>query len=139
MVGKSDGAQLRGEGLPDFLQWFPDMPFDWLAAHSLDFWLTSEDLPLPENRIFYDGGRVVLDLTETNVEAHQRLRSKLRRALRTRRTFHSHLFDRELYLGKNVPIGGTAHQAGNPALRQRSGDHRSSISTARRTGSTISM
>jgi choline dehydrogenase-like flavoprotein len=25
---------------------------------------------------------------------------------------HPHLFDRSLYLGKNVPIGGTAHQAG---------------------------
>ena len=25
---------------------------------------------------------------------------------------HSHLFVRSLYLGQNVPIGGTAHQAG---------------------------
>ena len=25
---------------------------------------------------------------------------------------HPHLLDRSLYLGKNVPIGGTAHQAG---------------------------
>ena len=25
---------------------------------------------------------------------------------------HPHLFDRSLYLGQNVPIGGTAHQAG---------------------------
>ena len=64
MVGKSDGAQIRGEGLPDFLQWFPEMPFDWIAEHSLDFWLTSEDLPLPQNRIFYDGDHVTLDLTE---------------------------------------------------------------------------
>ena len=47
MVGKSDGVQIRGEGLPDFLQWFPEKPFDWIAQHSLDFWLTSEDLPLP--------------------------------------------------------------------------------------------
>jgi len=25
---------------------------------------------------------------------------------------HKHLFERRLYLGKDIPIGGTAHQAG---------------------------
>jgi choline dehydrogenase-like flavoprotein len=111
MVGKSDGVQIRGDGLPGFLQWFPEKPFDWIASHSLDFWLTSEDLPLRENRIFYDGDRITLDLTQTNVEAHQRLRQKLR-DLCDRLDIHPHLFDRSLYLGQNVPIGGTAHQAG---------------------------
>ncbi len=111
MVGKSDGVQIRGEGLPSFLQWIPEMPFDWIAAHSLDFWLTSEDLPLPQNRIFYKDGRVMLDLTPTNMEAHRRLKRKLR-DLCNRLNIHPHLFERSLYLGKDVPIGGTAHQAG---------------------------
>jgi len=111
MVGKSDGVQIKGEGLPELLQWFPDQPFDWIASHSLDFWLTSEDLPKPENRIYYDGQRVVLDLTEGNMEGHRRLRQKLRE-LCGRMDVHPHLFDRKLYLGKDVPIGGTAHQAG---------------------------
>jgi choline dehydrogenase-like flavoprotein len=111
MVGKSNGEQIRSEGLPDFLQWFPEMPFDWLAQHSLDFWLTSEDLPLPQNRIFYDRDRVMLDLTETNMEAHRRLRQKLR-DLCGKLDIHPHLFDRSLYFGKDVPISGTAHQAG---------------------------
>ena len=111
MVGKSDGVQIHGEGLPDFLQWFPNMPFEWLAQHSIDFWLTSEDLPLPQNRIFYEGDRVNLDLTQTNMEAHQRLKQKLR-DLCSKLDVHPHLFERSLYLGKDVPIGGTAHQAG---------------------------
>jgi len=111
MVGKSDGAQIHGEGLPDFLQWFPNRPFEWLAQHSIDFWLTSEDLPLPQNRIFYDGARVNLDLTPTNLEAHRRLKQKLR-DLCSKLDVHPHLFERSLYLGKDVPIGGTAHQAG---------------------------
>ena len=111
MVGKSDGAQIRGEGLPGFLQWFPDKPFDWLAQHSVDFWLTSEDLPDPANRISYDGDRVVLALKENNVEAHRRLRAKLQ-ALTSELDLQPHLFDRSLYLGKGIPIGGTAHQAG---------------------------
>jgi len=111
MVGKSDGTQIHGEGLPDFLQWFPNKPFDWLAQHSIDFWLTSEDLPLPQNRIFYDGDRVNLDLTPNNMEAHRRLKQKLR-DLCSKLDVHPHLFERSLYLGKDVPIGGTAHQAG---------------------------
>ncbi len=111
MVGKSDGVQIHGEGLPDFLQWFPEKPFDWIAQHSLDFWLTSEDLPLLQNRIFYDRQRVMLDLTETNMESHRRLKNKLRE-LCGKLDVHPHLFDRSLYLGQNVPIGGTAHQAG---------------------------
>jgi choline dehydrogenase-like flavoprotein len=111
MVGKSDGVQIRGEGLPDLLQWFPKQPFDSIAAHSLDFWLTSEDLPRPENRIHYDGDRVVLDLTLSNMEGHRRLKQKLC-DLCGKLEIHPHLFDRSLYLGQNVPIGGTAHQAG---------------------------
>ena len=82
MVGKSDGVQIRGEGLPAYLQWLPEAPFDWLAHHSLDFWLTSEDLPLSQNRIYYDGDRVILELTETNMEGHRRLKEKAAAALR---------------------------------------------------------
>jgi choline dehydrogenase-like flavoprotein len=111
MVGKSDGTQVHGEALPSFLQWLPEQPFDWLARHSIDFWLTSEDLPLPQNRIFYADGKVHLDLTETNVEGNRRLREKLRQ-LCDGLDIHPHLFERTLYLGQNVPIGGTAHQAG---------------------------
>ena len=111
MVGKSDGVQIHGEGLPGFLQWFPNKPFDWIAHHSVDFWLTSEDIPLAQNRVYYRDGKVHLDLTETNVEAHQRLRQKLQEIC-TFTDIHPHLFDRSLYLGRNVPIGGTAHQAG---------------------------
>src|SRR5665213_1573788 len=111
MVGKSDGTQIHGEGLPDFLQWFPEQPFDWIARHSVDFWLTSEDLPRPQNRIYYQGTRVRLDLEASSTEAHTRLKHKLK-SLCGKLDLHPHLFDRSLYLGQNVPIGGTAHQAG---------------------------
>lgn len=111
LVGKSDGSQIEIEGLPGFLHWLPARPFDFTAQHSIDFWLTSEDLPLRENRIFYHGDRVHLDLTATNMECHGRLRERLREML-DGLDIHPHLFDRTLYVGKDVPIGGTAHQAG---------------------------
>ncbi|MDE1932489.1 GMC oxidoreductase [Bradyrhizobium sp.] len=111
LVGKSDGSQIEIEGLPDFLHWLPARPFEFIARHSVDFWLTSEDLPLRENRIFYKDGRVHLDLTESNMECHRRLRETLRSML-DQLDIHPHLFDRTLYVGKDVPVGGTAHQSG---------------------------
>jgi choline dehydrogenase-like flavoprotein len=111
MCATSHGAQIRGEALPSWLEWFPKMPFEQMARHSMDFWLSSEDLPRPENRIYYDGDRVVLDVSEGNMEAHRRLRKKLEQILAAANA-HPMLLDRSLYLGKGIPIGGTAHQAG---------------------------
>jgi choline dehydrogenase-like flavoprotein len=111
MVGKSDGTQIELEGLPAMLHWLPQQPFDWIARHSIDFWLTSEDLPRPENRVYYHDGVPHLDLTETNAESARRLREKLR-AICDKCDIHPHLLDRRLYFGKDVPVGGTAHQSG---------------------------
>ncbi len=55
MIGKSHGDQVKAEGLPAFLSFFPNRPFDELARHSLDFWVMTEDLPRRDNRIFYQG------------------------------------------------------------------------------------
>ncbi|MGH8161211.1 MAG: GMC oxidoreductase [Gammaproteobacteria bacterium] len=111
MTGKSHPDTIRGESLSQSLEWLPEMPFEELARHSLDFWLSSEDLPRPENRIRYDGDRVVVEQTDNNMEAHTRLKKKLE-ALLEPMGAHPHLLERKLYLGKDIPIGGTAHQAG---------------------------
>ncbi|MGH8273111.1 MAG: FAD-dependent oxidoreductase [Gammaproteobacteria bacterium] len=111
MCAATHADQIRGEALPQWLEWLPDMPFEKMAKHSMNFWLSSEDLPRPENRIRYDGEHVVLDLTENNMEAHHRLKKKLEE-LMSRNGAHPHLLERKLYFGKNIPIGGTAHQAG---------------------------
>jgi len=111
MCATSHADQIKAEALPAWLDWAPTMPFEEMARHSMDFWLSSEDLPLTENRIFYDGGKVRLDLTETNMEAHRRLKKKLEQHL-SASISHPVLLERSLYLGKNIPVGGTAHQAG---------------------------
>jgi choline dehydrogenase-like flavoprotein len=111
MLGKSHGDTIAAEA-PSWTRLMPEMPFDAIAHHAVDFWLTSEDLPDPNNRIMYDDdGRVILDLTENNMEGHRRLRAKLKDMLDSL-DLHPHLLPRSLYLGKNIPIGGTAHQAG---------------------------
>jgi choline dehydrogenase-like flavoprotein len=112
MCATSHGAQIRGEApLQALMGLLPEMPFEKMAEHSIDFWLQSEDLPRPENRVFYDGDRVMLDITEGNMEAAHRLRAKLQDLTEPLGAF-PRLIDRKLYLGKNIPIGGTAHQAG---------------------------
>ncbi|UCI22668.1 GMC family oxidoreductase (plasmid) [Mesorhizobium sp. B2-1-8] len=111
MCATSHGAQIRGEVLPQWLEWLPKMPFDEMARHSMDFWLSSEDLPRPENRIRYDGERVVLDLADGDQEAHRRLRQKLKQIL-GKAGAHPLLLERKLYLSQDIPIAGTAHQAG---------------------------
>jgi choline dehydrogenase-like flavoprotein len=111
MCATSHGAQVRGEALPEWLEWLPKMPFAQMARYSMDFWLSSEDLPRAENRIFYDGERVVLAVTESNMEGHHRLKRKLAKILGAAGA-HPLLLERSLYFGKDIPIGGTAHQAG---------------------------
>jgi len=111
MCATSHGEQIRGESLPSWLSWTPEWPFEKMAQHSISFWLQSEDLPRPENRIFYDGDKVVLDMTGGKEEAAQRLKGKLKSLLEPMGA-HKHLFERRLYLGKDIPINGTAHQAG---------------------------
>jgi choline dehydrogenase-like flavoprotein len=111
MCAASHAEQIKGEAVPEWLDWLPDMPFEEMARHSMDFWLQSEDLPHPDNRIYYKDGKVHLDLVETNPEAPKRLKRKLEDILN--RAGHPHvLLDRSLYLGKDIPLGGTAHQAG---------------------------
>ena len=111
MCASSHSDQIRGESLPQWLEWLPEMPFEEMARHSMDFWLQAEDLPHPGNRVYYRDGKVHLDLVPTNPEALPRLEHKLKQALS--RSGHNTVFlHRSLYLGKNIPLGGTAHQAG---------------------------
>ena len=111
MCAVSHPDQIRGESLPEWLEWLPEMPFDVMSRHSMDFWLQAEDLPHPDNRVYYKDGKVHLDLVETNREALIHLKRKLKDVL-DRAGHNAILLDRSLYLGKNIPLGGTAHQAG---------------------------
>jgi choline dehydrogenase-like flavoprotein len=111
MCAATHAAQIRGDALPEWLEWLPDLPFETMARHSMDFWLSSEDIPLPENRIRYQNGKVVLELTETNMDAHRHLRKKLEQVMQHAGA-HPIMLDRKLYFSQDIPVAGTAHQAG---------------------------
>jgi choline dehydrogenase-like flavoprotein len=78
MLGKSDRTILRG-GAPRFA---PGLALDYMARHAIDFWLTTEDLPHPDNRVTVDrNGNIHLAKTYHNTEPHRRLLAKLKALL----------------------------------------------------------
>lgn len=111
LMATSHTEQIKAEVLPLWLEWLPGLPFSEIARHSLDFWLQAEDLPDPANRIYYQGGEVHLDLRPTNPEALERLKAKLKQVL-DRSGYTALLLERSLYLGQDIGLPGTAHQAG---------------------------
>jgi len=115
-VGKLDGETLKA-GAPPLV---PGFTLDLMAKHSLDFWLTSEDLPDPENRVTLDrNGGIVLCYKPNNEEGHKRLIAKLQSLLKqqTKCPAHGHdchvgIFARSLWAGQRIPLAGVAHQNG---------------------------
>ncbi len=115
-VGKLDRDTLRA-GAPAIA---PGFTLDLMARHSLDFWLTSEDLPDPDNRVTLDHkGNIVLAYQPNNEEGHQRLIAKLKDLMQqqTKCQEHGHdchvgLFARSLFVGQRIPLAGVAHQNG---------------------------
>ncbi|WP_371501201.1 GMC family oxidoreductase [Kitasatospora sp. NBC_00374] len=114
MLGKSDADQIKGEAPRWAGMASPDMPFEVLAHHAVDFWLCGEDLPHPDNRVTLDDdGDIHLALDEkNNIEGLKRLRHKLHGMLEHLGMHPHHLLPHSLYLHKGMPIGATAHQAG---------------------------
>ena len=108
MLGKSQGPMFQDDA-PSFA---PGFTLEQIARHAVDFWLTSEDLPLPGNRVTVDAqGRIQLNYTATNQEPLTRLRAKLQDML-GHMDMHPHLIPNTLYLGKRIPLAGVAHQSG---------------------------
>jgi choline dehydrogenase-like flavoprotein len=115
-VGKLDGETLQA-GAPALT---PGWTLDLMARHSLDFWLTSEDLPDPDNRVTLDrDGGIVLRYRPNNEEGHRRLTDRLKALMRqqSRCSEHGHechqgVFARSLYVGQRIPLAGVAHQNG---------------------------
>jgi len=107
-VGKTD-ANVLAAGAPSVV---PGWTLGKMAQHSLDFWMTSEDLPRAENRVTLErDGRIRLRYEPNNLEGHKRLQAKLRDMLE-HIGCEKHLFPRHAYIGKRIPLAGVAHQNG---------------------------
>jgi len=91
----------------------PDRALDDVARHSVDFWLTTEDLPDPDNRVTINAeGRVILSYTPNNQVPKQKLYEKLRSMLTEIGLEQHHVVTRDLYMRNSIALAGCAHQAG---------------------------
>ena len=112
MVGKSQAPMFRGEK-PGETRFAPTWTLKDVARHAVDFWLSTEDLPRPGNRVtLADDGNVRIDYKPTNEEPKRHLFERLKFMLADLGMHHGHLLPHHAYLKNEIPVAGVAHQAG---------------------------
>jgi choline dehydrogenase-like flavoprotein len=112
MVGKSNAEAMKGEE-PKLTKLAPHWSLADTAEHAVDFWLTTEDLPRPDNRVTLDGdANIHLAYTSTNDEEADRLYGELKKILNHVGLAQHHVLDKNFYMDMNIAVAGCAHQAG---------------------------
>ena len=112
MIGKTLGPMYRAEK-PVLTALLPTRVLDDVAHHSVDFWLTTEDLPDPDNRVTVDrSGKLTLSYTPNNQVPTRKLYDKLKSMLGQIGMHPDVLIPRHIYMQTEIPIAGCAHQAG---------------------------
>jgi choline dehydrogenase-like flavoprotein len=112
MVGKSQAPMYRGEKPIETIL-APTRTLEDIADHAVDFWLSTEDLPKPDNRVTVSrDGKVTLSYTPNNQVPAQKLYEKLKSMLNHLGMHPDHLIPRHAYLKNDIPVAGVAHQAG---------------------------
>ena len=111
MTGKTNGTIMKGYApLETFLM--PGWSMDKIAEHAVDFWISSEDLPDPGNRVTVDGkGQITLSYTPNNQSAGKHLYSRLTFLL-DQLYLKNHLVERQIYIKSDMSIAAVGHQAG---------------------------
>ncbi len=109
--------QLMGKPDADFLEslarkHLPNLPAEKMWTHTVDFFITSEDLPDPDNRVTVTkNGQIRLSYNVNNTEAYERLRKKLVSLFDFIGCEKEHLHH-HTYVGPKLGISGVSHQNG---------------------------
>ncbi len=109
--------QLMGKNDPDTIldlakDHFPGKSAEYLSTHSIDFWITAEDLPDPENRVVLrKDGSIKTIYHVNNREAYTRLKQKLYEIL-DKLAEKDPLLRNAVRLGYDLGISGVSHQMG---------------------------
>jgi choline dehydrogenase-like flavoprotein len=101
--------QNLGKVTPEILRaqrpYLPRALCRWVATHSVDWWLTTEDLPDPDNRVTLAKNQTIqLHYRPNNETAHRRLRARWKTVL--------HELGFPLVFFQRTDISAVAHQAG---------------------------
>ena len=101
LMGKTDRDILAPQA-----RHVPRIGLGLLAGHAVDWWLTAEDLPDPDNRVWLDEDGIHLDVTDRYREHFDRLVARWTAELKRVDASFS------IYVRRDVPIGGVGHQCG---------------------------
>ena len=112
MIGKSNAEAMKGEE-PMLTKLAPHWTLAETARHAVDLWLTTEDIPDPDNRVtLNDDGNVRLAYRSNNDEESDHLYHEMKRMLNRIGMADHHVLSKNFYMHMSVPIAGVAHQAG---------------------------
>ena len=112
MLGKSNAMAMKGEE-PHLTKLAPNWSMEEVARHAVDFWLTTEDLPKPGNRVTVDGdGSIHLAYASSNDPEAADLYREFKKILNHVGMPDHHVLHKNFYMSMNVAIAGVAHQAG---------------------------
>lgn len=109
--------QLMGKSDPDTLldlckAIYPEKSFEELSSHSVDFWLTTEDLPLSENRVtLREDGSIRISYTPNNRESYERLKQKLKDIFNLLGERNPE-WKQTRFVGYDLGVSGVSHQNG---------------------------
>jgi choline dehydrogenase-like flavoprotein len=99
MLGKLQAGMLTAN-----VPFVPRAAMDALARRSIDWYVMSEDLPDPENRVVLDGDRIRLIYRQNNLGSHRRLVREIGRIMRR--------LGSPLILTRWLGLQTTSHQCG---------------------------
>lgn len=101
MTGKSKWNRLA-DFSPDSV---PQTTLEYMAEHAVDWWLTSEDLPDPNNRVILtEEDKIKVDFTPNNLKTHEYFVNMWQGYLRKIGFF--------MFMVKKVPLSAVWHQVG---------------------------
>jgi len=109
--------QLMGRNDADTILWlaeqiYPGKTYNDLKKMTIDFWLTAEDLPHPDNRVtLKKEGNIQVSYTRTNYAAYEKLKEKLKEIFVKIGELDNRYKDIQ-WAGYDLDISGMSHQNG---------------------------
>jgi choline dehydrogenase-like flavoprotein len=97
-----------------FSKFLPGFGLNQLATHSIGWWVQTEDLPQPENRVQLKGDKLSVEYKPNNTESHERLVYRWTETLKAaEKTLKNPVFQRgTLHPSGEVPLQVVANQCG---------------------------
>jgi choline dehydrogenase-like flavoprotein len=109
MLGKLQAPMVKAAR-----SWVPMWALKTVTDRSLDIYLTTEDLPRPDNRVTVDGDKIMINWTPNNLAPHQELVKRVSRAVR--KAGYPIVLTERMGIATNSHMCGTAVAGTDPSI-----------------------